>query len=80
MRFLSLLKKRNPKNSQNSLLDELEELENDIYKHHQLFNLASSDDQIEALIYEEKALSIKYSALIQKARRNGVKIQYFERV
>ncbi len=63
----------------NNLIKELEILEDKIYKQQQLFNMTSCDEEIEALIYEEKSLSIRYSALIKRARENDIKVQYFER-
>ncbi len=67
------------KSNNDYFIEELKMLEDKIYKQRQLFNMTNCDDEIEALIYEEKSLLIRYSSLIKRARENGIQIQYFER-
>lgn len=42
-------------------------------KQEQLFNLATDADEIEALIFEGKALSLRYSSLLRRARELGLR-------
>ncbi len=55
------------------LFAELSHIRDRLKKQEQLFNLATDDDEIEALIFEEKALSLRYSSLLRRARELGIK-------
>lgn len=55
------------------LFAELSHIRDRLEKQEQLFNLATDDDEIEALIFEEKALSLRYSSLLRRARELGIK-------
>ncbi|MCR4779738.1 MAG: DUF2508 family protein [Ruminiclostridium sp.] len=55
------------------ILEELERVKAMLYKNEQLFDLAVADADIESLIYERKALHIRYSALTARAKELGIK-------
>lgn len=60
------------------LFAELSRIRDRLEKQEQLFNLATDGDEIEALIFEEKALSLRYSSLLRRARELGIKgISYY---
>lgn len=55
------------------ILSELERVRAMLYKNGQLYDLAEKDSDTEALIYEHKALTVRYSALLAKAKELGIK-------
>ena len=55
------------------ILDEMRRVDAMLYKNEQLFDLAVDEADIEALVYEHRALTIRQSALIQKAKKLGLK-------
>ncbi len=55
------------------ILSELERVRAMLYKNEQLFDIATESTEIDALIFERKALDIRYSALIGKAKQLGLK-------
>ncbi len=60
------------------LFAEISHIRDRLEKQEQLFNLATDGDEIEALIFEEKALSLRYSSLLRRARELGIKgISYY---
>ncbi len=54
------------------ILSELQRVGAMLYKNEQLFDLATEDTETEALIYENRALRLRYSALIAKAKALGI--------
>lgn len=56
----------------NYIPNELSLLKDRLQKNEQLFNLAEEEAVIEALIFERKAIMLRYSAAIEKAKRNKV--------
>lgn len=50
------------------ILAEIERVKAMIYKNEQLYDLAEEAADVEALIYEYRALSVRLSALIEKAK------------
>lgn len=56
-----------------ALFAELTLIRDRLKKQEQLFNLATDGEEIEALVYEEKALSLRYSRLLRRARELGIK-------
>ncbi|MCM1333831.1 MAG: YaaL family protein [Bacteroides sp.] len=56
-----------------ALLSELRLIRDKLKKQEQLFDLATDGEEIEALIYEGKALSLRYSRLLRRARELGIK-------
>lgn len=56
------------KNGQAELLTELARAREKLEKLEQLYNAATDEVEIEALIYEEKAQRLRYSALLRRAR------------
>ena len=55
------------------ILAELKRLEAMLYKNDQLFDLASESADIEALIYEHRALEVRRSALFARAKELGIR-------
>ena len=58
------------------ILDEMRRIEAMLYKNEQLFDLAESGSDTEALVYEHKALELRRSALIEKAKKSGIRRDY----
>lgn len=56
------------KNGQAELLVELANARERLEKIEQLFNSATDEVEIEALIYEERAEQLRYSALLRRAK------------
>lgn len=56
------------KNGQAELLTELARAREKLEKLEQLYNAATDEVEIEALIYEEKAQKLRYSALLRRAK------------
>lgn len=54
------------------ILAEIDRVRAMLYKNGQLFDLSEDDENTEALIYEHKALSVRYSALLAKAKELGI--------
>ena len=50
--------------------DELEQVHELLQKQEELFNLAEEDELIEAIIYEQKALRLRYDYLLRKAKEH----------
>ncbi|MCL1865901.1 MAG: DUF2508 family protein [Oscillospiraceae bacterium] len=50
--------------------DELEQVHELLQKKEELFNLAEEDELIEAIIYEQKALRLRYDYLLRKAKEH----------
>ncbi len=59
-------------NERERILSELERVRAMLYKNRQLYDLAEDDADTEALIYEHKALSVRYSALLARAKELGI--------
>ena len=53
----------------NYIPNELSLLKDRLQKNEQLFNLAEEEAVIEALIFERKAIMLRYSAAIEKAKK-----------
>ena len=51
-----------------------------IVKNEQLFNMATEDEVIEAVIYEQRALQSRYAYLLKRAREKGIRIDYTDRL
>ena len=54
------------------ILEELAYLRDRLEKLGQLFNMAETAEETESLIYEEKAVMLRYSAVIREAKRMGL--------
>lgn len=54
------------------LLDELSYLRDRLEKTRQLFDFSDDDDETESLIYEEKAILIRYSKALKEAKELGI--------
>ncbi|MBP5605737.1 MAG: DUF2508 family protein [Ruminiclostridium sp.] len=55
------------------ILSELRRVRAMLFKNEQLFEFAEDDAETEALIYENRALNIRYSSLIRKAKDAGIR-------
>lgn len=53
---------------QAGLMEELSRTRERLEKLEQLFNMATDEVEIEALIYEERAERLRYSALLRRAK------------
>ncbi len=56
------------------ILSELEYLRDRLEKLEQLFNFSDNDEETESLIYEQKAVMLRYSAVIREAKRLGISV------
>ncbi|MBQ3841199.1 MAG: hypothetical protein II820_00765 [Ruminiclostridium sp.] len=54
------------------LIAELERLDAMLYKNEQLFDLSEDETETEALIYEHRALMLRYDALLAKAKETDM--------
>lgn len=54
------------------LLDELSYLSDRLEKIRQLFDLSEDDEETESLIYEEKAVLLRYSKALREAKEKGI--------
>lgn len=61
------------------ILCELERLKAMLYKNEQLFDMTVDGAETEALIFERKALRLRYSALIAKAKELGIRQDALQR-
>ena len=55
------------------ILSEIERVRAMLFKNSILYDLACDDAETEALIYERKALMIRYDSLIAKAKELGLR-------
>ena len=54
------------------ILEELVYLRDRLEKLNILFNMAETDDETESLIYEEKAVMLRYSYIVREAKKLGI--------
>ena len=54
------------------VLSELSYLKDRLEKLEQLFNFSENEEETEALIYEEKAVMLRYSKVIREAKELGI--------
>jgi len=59
--------------------DELILINERMQRQEQLFDLVDDDDLIEAIIYEQKALTSRYSYLIKRAKEESLHLTFIER-
>ncbi|MGN0617621.1 MAG: hypothetical protein ACI4J7_01210 [Ruminiclostridium sp.] len=59
------------KTENRDILEELSLLKDRLQKNEQLFNLAEEEALIEALVFERKAIMLRYSAAIERAKKGG---------
>ena len=55
-----------------NILSEIDRVCAMLFKNEQLFDIAENETDTEALIYEHKALTVRYSALIARAKELGI--------
>ncbi len=56
------------------ILGELSYLRDRLEKLEQLFNMSENEAETEALIYEEKAVMLRYSNTLREAKRLGISV------
>lgn len=56
------------------ILGELSYLRDKLEKLEQLFNMSENEAETEALIYEEKAVMLRYSNTLREAKRLGISV------
>lgn len=61
------------------IMSELMYLKERLEKLEQLFNLSDNEADTEAIIYEEKAVMLRYSKAIREAKELGVKAEEGEK-
>lgn len=59
------------KRENREIIEELSLLKDRLQKNEQLFNLAQEEAVIEALVFERKAIMLRYSAALEKAKKAG---------
>lgn len=59
------------KRDNRDILEELSLLKDRLQKNEQLFNLAEEEAVIEALVFERKAIMLRYNAAIENAKKGG---------
>lgn len=57
------------------ILTEIAYLRDRLEKLNMLFNMAETDDETESLIYEEKAVMLRYSYVIREAKKLGITVE-----
>lgn len=65
---------------QSEIIEELEGIKNRIDANEAMFNLASDDEMIDAMIYEQKSLHSRYAYLLKVAKEKGIKINFTDRL
>lgn len=60
------------KTESKDILEELSLLKDRLEKNEQLFNLAEEEAVIEALVFERKAIMLRYKSALERAKREGV--------
>lgn len=77
-----MFKKKEPKESseKNGLIEEIAAISDLIASNEQRFNMATDEQLIEAMIYEQRSLQSRYAYLLKLAKENGIKIEYIDRL
>lgn len=57
------------------IFEELAYLKDRLEKLNMLFNMAETAEETESLIYEEKAVMLRYSSAIREAKKLGIKAE-----
>lgn len=65
---------------QTEIIEELETIKNRIDANETMFNLASDEEIIDAMIYEQKSLHSRYAYLLKVAKEKGIKINFTDRL
>lgn len=65
---------------QTEIIEELESLKDRIDANEAMFNLASEEEMIDAMIYEQKSLQSRYAYLLKIAKEKGIKISFADRL
>lgn len=77
-----MFKKKEPKEAaeKNALVEEIAAISDLIANNEQRFNMATDEQLIEAMIYEQRSLQSRYAYLLKLAKENGIKIEYIDRL
>lgn len=77
-----MFKKKEPKEAaeKSALVEEIAAISDLIANNEQRFNMATDEQLIEAMIYEQRALQSRYAYLLKLAKENGIKIEYIDRL
>lgn len=65
---------------QAEIIEELEFIQNRIDANETMFNLASDEEIIDAMIYEQKSLHSRYAYLLKIAKEKGIKVNFSDRL
>ena len=65
---------------QTEIIRELELIQNRIDANETMFNLASDEEIIDAMIYEQKSLHSRYAYLLKVAKEKGIRIDFSDRL
>lgn len=57
-----------------ALLSELDTLRERLEKLSQVFNMTADEEEIESVIYEEKAVMLRYSLAVKRAKELGITV------
>ncbi len=69
-----------PDREQSEVMEELENLRERIEANEAMFNLASDNELIEAMIYEQKSLHARFAYLLKTAKEKGIRIEFTDRM
>lgn len=77
-----MFKKKETKEAaeKSALVEEIAAISDLIANNEQRFNMATDEQLIEAMIYEQRALQSRYAYLLKLAKENGIKIEYIDRL
>lgn len=77
-----MFKKKETKEAteKSALVEEIAAISDLIAGNEQRFNMATDEQLIEAMIYEQRALQSRYAYLLKLAKEKGIKIEYIDRL
>ena len=77
-----MFKKKEPKEAteKSALVEEIAAISDLIASNEQRFNMATDEQLIEAMIYEQRSLQSRYAYLLKLAKENGIQIEYIDRL
>lgn len=64
----------------NELIEEIANLIELMASNEQRFNMATDEEMIEAMIYEQRSLQSRYAYLLKTAKEKGIRIEYIDRL
>lgn len=77
-----MFKKKETKEAteKSALVEEIAAISDLIASNEQRFNMATDEQLIEAMIYEQRSLQSRYAYLLKLAKESGIKIEYIDRL